>query len=357
MITRMAQQIGHLTQQMEELQELNNQQQAILGRLENAANRNTSFAPLPFNGGLNSNAVSWLHSFELYGAYTNTHNNAMCTPFALCLSGNAKLWFDRLPAATQTDWANLRAAFLDRYGPNNLDRTSLKREVLQNRTQGETENVDSFFNDIENKAAAIDLPEAEIVRLALRGLNKRYRIHLVSQTYNNLGQLRSKAAQIEHLLLSEHTPRVNVATEDKTSHILEQVLQQVGQLSDKVNNMSGNRARSPSPAIRSRSFCSYCQKDSHNTSQCWSKNGSNRQHVRCWDCGGNHYATHCTRNRQNSFTQRPENRYQRDRIDPQIRDRHDRNGQFNRRGQFNSQNTFYRRNQSPASRNVRFNLN
>ena len=286
--------------------------------------------PPTFYGTINSNGNSWLGSFETYCEFTNVNGDQKCRPFTLLITREAKIWFDRLPPGTKTDWNLLRAAFLERFGAQNEQQNYVRQEALYSRVQKPDESVDSYFSDVEQKASILNMAEPQLIRLALRGLNSKYKCHLITQNFDTLGQLRVKTQALEVLFQNDTKPETKVSSiTDLDTNIeiqnrlhkfevaLETLTTQISSLSANTNHDSRNRSqysnyrtdRSRSPVQYKASFCTKCQRNGHTIQQCWANIRPARPaNIQCWTCGQNHPQYMCPQRRSPS----PYNRDNRD---------------------------------------------
>ena len=126
-----------------------------------------------FTGSSDDDAESWLIKFNAWAQYQNIHNNGhrYGGAFRMALEGQAEVWFDALPNATQTNVQALNASFTNAFInvpiPWHLERELLKRCLEKN------ERFDAYLNDIVKLCRRLRKTDGETMHSFMRGLPPR----------------------------------------------------------------------------------------------------------------------------------------------------------------------------------------
>ena len=124
--------------------------------------------PGQFNGGINDNGQSWLAKFELWSQYKGVNNQRKLAAMALLLQQNAATWFQILPADRKDTFDNLRAAFVERYGQNQLTPRQRATRVWC-MEQRPTEPVQDFVASIVQAANEAGLTDEQRLQAVIKG--------------------------------------------------------------------------------------------------------------------------------------------------------------------------------------------
>lgn len=84
-----------------------------------------------FNGDGTENAQMWFQKLEFLLKNKNITDESACSTLPLLLNDNALNWFISLPDNVKENFIDLKAAFLDRYGPNKSTRWFMVSELYK----------------------------------------------------------------------------------------------------------------------------------------------------------------------------------------------------------------------------------
>ena len=153
----------------------------------------------------------------------------------LKLSDTAQDWLSTLPADKRNSFANLSAAFLDRFQPKELEQFRFAKELF-NQKQQPGQSVDAFITDLKKKADIVGMEAKSQLWAALNGLLP----HIASFVME-----RAVPESLDELLgyarVGEITRRNSSAGTSDTSALtlqLDQLNQQMVLLTSKMASMS-----------------------------------------------------------------------------------------------------------------------
>ena len=169
--------------------------------------------------------TDWLADFDRYAAETGrTSDDNKLFDLISHLDPEAKQWYQLLPDATKGDYAQLRAAFQERFSPTSQEILDL-RGALYTMKQSPTQKYRDFVREVQQKARAIALPDAEVLGICISGALPTLKPHLAM----------AKAATTSELLKLPIVVSDMVTTEDPTLSMLQI-------LNDKLDLVSVNQA-------------------------------------------------------------------------------------------------------------------
>ena len=275
----------------------------------------------PFDG--SGNVTDFLSDLERYFDDTNKVTDKDKINCLLHhLSGEARLWF-----RTQTDdkYDNLKASLQDRFGITTQQQHGIRTKIYSCR-QLPGESFKSFVGRIQQLARQIDMPEAEILPVALHGARPELRTHLSMAAPKTLSALlKLPLVADEDNLISDVNPQfeaLNAAMTEQMAKLGHQIAA-IGRNQQQRSRPSNRRpqqqrngtspgkffkpAKSPSrppqqqqqPQRRSnsrspsRTNCSKCGYDTCRGNPCpaWGKT--------CYKCGRPNHLSRCCRTKVN----------------------------------------------------------
>ncbi len=162
--------------------------------------------PSPFSGTRTPNDFSTKLTNMLTIWQPTPPVNATCSP--CCYRTGPPIGITDLPAATKANWAGLMQAFLQKYGPDGWIRlivgfqplmvisptakygpdalNLLQESQLLDRQQGANEFVDTYSVDTLNRLHMTALPQAEKLKIYLKGLQPYYRVQVLEKGADTL---------------------------------------------------------------------------------------------------------------------------------------------------------------------------
>jgi len=152
--------------------------------------------PGQFNGGISDNGQSWLAKFELWSQYKGVNNQRKLAAMPLLLQQNAATWFQILPADRKDTFDNLRAAFVERYGQNQLAPWQRATRVWC-MEQRPTEPVQDFVASIVQAANEAGLTDEQRLQAVIKGLRPSIRQYVLRQQPANIEELLAAAILAE----------------------------------------------------------------------------------------------------------------------------------------------------------------
>lgn len=181
--------------------------------------------PNKFNG--TSKGQSWIQEFDRWSKLHKLSNEQAAQALPFYLDGSAKLWFDGLPDATQTNYAQLKDAMTKRFASRHED-----DDIFI--TQAPTELAVEFLDRLQIKAASQNIPDHLRMRIAIKGFRQTLRNTILQrnpQTYEELRTAANIAERVEKD--AKQGAQINAITNDNI-----QILQDtINALTKKVENL------------------------------------------------------------------------------------------------------------------------
>ena len=263
-----------------------------------------------FSGTVNENANFWLQKFEALCHRQGIIGDDRLESFILLISGPCENWYMMLPHADRANYANLRAAFLDRFVNNN---NIAECDLFYSKKQKQNEPVSTYIDNMMSLGNKLRLDANSIIATIKCGLLEPIKIHVMSHNVNDAQALIQQAELAETYLVKPHgAQRVHfdtsvefptiysTKTEQQIADLqyanrdIKSMIQGISQQFEKlqVNTNSAhviNRSRSPTPhrsqdrymyetndanaryfvnAALSMPFCDYCSSQGHLVANC-----------------------------------------------------------------------------------------
>ena len=147
---------------------------ALIQGLKGLRSLNVSLSK--FDGSLYVN--DWLDDFDKYCVEVDRTNDAnKLYDLVSHLTGEAKAWYRLQPPATRDSYPDLRAAFKERYSPSQQETYEIRGKIYSLK-QGPLQKFADFARDVQLKARAINIPEAEIIGICIHGARPAIKSHL-----------------------------------------------------------------------------------------------------------------------------------------------------------------------------------
>jgi hypothetical protein len=190
-----------------------------------------SLGPPIFNGTLSQDAKTWLSSLEHFTAYKGIDNDKKLALFKLRLGETARDWLTTLPAEKQNNFDNLKAAFLERFQPKELEKFRFAKDIFNQKQQpGQT--VDAFITELKVKAAVVGMDAKSQLWAALNGLLPQISAYVVEHSPDNVDDV------LKYARIAEMTRGITISTSDDMSLKLEQLTQQMTFLTTQMSSMT-----------------------------------------------------------------------------------------------------------------------
>lgn len=178
--------------------------------------------PGHFSGHQQENGRDWLETFEIWAQCKGITDDVKASALALHLRDAAATWLRIQHTDVRSSWRDLRAAFLDRYGP---DRQAgwQKAGQIWTMTQQVGQPVLDFIDSVERVARDADIPAELQFAAVVNGLRPSIRAFVLRQSPENLDALRHAARLAERTELPSGT--------DDTAEAIRRIERQLAQLS------------------------------------------------------------------------------------------------------------------------------
>ena len=167
----------------------------------------TAFTPKPFSGAEKDcdKVEQWLTYLETYFAFRSIQGISRVQLFHLLMADSAADWLRSLDESVRTDYDQLMEAFRSRYSFSDLDRWK-KASSLWEKSQRDSESVDSFVTSILNTARMVPITDTNLIRFAvIRGLRPQIRLHVLQSSASDLDSV-VRAARVAEAALAASTP-------------------------------------------------------------------------------------------------------------------------------------------------------
>ena len=120
----------------------------------------------------------WLNDFDKYSVEIDRTSDAnKLYDLVSHLSGEAMQWYRLQTPATRDNYADLRASFKERYSPSQQEQFEVRGKIYSLK-QGPLQKFIDFAREVQLKARAINVPEAEIVGICIHGARPTIKSHL-----------------------------------------------------------------------------------------------------------------------------------------------------------------------------------
>ena len=247
--------------------------------------------PIPkditFSGERKENVQNFIHKLEAFTTYQNVPTSAMPALMPMVLTGRAFSWFQECSESTKATWTELKAALLQKYGPE--ARGFTQRATLLERTQLKQESVDDYTRDMVNRLTMAGVKDPEKWTRYVQGLRPSIRAYVLDKDPKSFDEAEQYALRGEDLRRLESNDATMTATE-----IVSQISQAFGRSTDAEENTQLKKKittledelrsfqtqsaarfaanpRQSSRTYNGRPFCHHCQKAGHYTNACWTR--------------------------------------------------------------------------------------
>jgi len=128
----------------------------------------SGISPPNFKGTATENAEVWLRHFGNYCTYKGYDEARTKALFKVMLIDTAAEWFDSVPQATQNNWDNLKAAFLQRYTTPEFMKYKHAHKLFNHKQEGKS--VDDYLAHMQRLARQINATDDMLRYAVLNGL-------------------------------------------------------------------------------------------------------------------------------------------------------------------------------------------
>lgn len=188
-----------------------------------------------FNGDGTENAQLWFQKLEFLLKNKNITDESACSTLPLLLNDNALNWFISLPDNVKENFIDLKAAFLDRYGPNKSTRWFMVSELYKMK-QEQNEKVLDFISKITASTMGLDIPQNQLKEIILQGLKPEIRQFILQKEENpNISNIQKYAKMAEEVCFGSQNTTVMSA--------IERIEDKLQQMTSTINSVTANRER------------------------------------------------------------------------------------------------------------------
>jgi hypothetical protein len=167
---------------------------AVAGAIQPQPSR---VAPQKFLGTSIENAAFWLQCFNTYCGHNHIDGDNRTGHFILFLAGPAQNWYLTLPDAVKQNWAQLSAAFTNRFA--NIENNIAQEELFYAKTQAQNEKAADFINDMMSLGNKLGLNVPTMLSTIKRNLSPELRAYVLSHNVADLTQLLQRAELFEQI--------------------------------------------------------------------------------------------------------------------------------------------------------------
>jgi hypothetical protein len=153
--------------------------------------------PQKFSGTSVENAAFWLQCFNTYCDHSHVEGDARTGHFMLFLAGPAQNWYLTLPDAVKQNWAQLSAAFTNRFA--NVENNVAQEELFYAKNQAPNEKAADFINDMMSLGNKLGLNVPTMLSTIKRNLLPELRAYVISHNVADLTQLLQRAELFEQI--------------------------------------------------------------------------------------------------------------------------------------------------------------
>ena len=137
-------------------------------RIEGGPPRASGLQPPVFSGSPTDDSDEWLQKFQRFVIFNGWTPEQQLNGFMMFLSGSALRFCQRQPPEVRANLEALQHALRRAYvSPH---QHFFRGQELNNRTQGPLEQLESYLDDIDARAARLQLTDAETMQCFVQGL-------------------------------------------------------------------------------------------------------------------------------------------------------------------------------------------
>ena len=151
-----------------------------------------------FSGSKNQNVEAFLDRFDRWCTNQNHGNDYKTRNFILCLDGEAFTAYKSLPAEIKNDYNALRRQLIEYYAPTCLP-SDEQYERINNMKMKRTDSVQSFFNQVMEKAENLDMSLDQKRVIFKNGLPKYIKKYIKQEKPATIWETLKRAKQAEEL--------------------------------------------------------------------------------------------------------------------------------------------------------------
>lgn len=155
-----------------------------------------SLGPDNFSGLAKEDLNKFLQTFELWATFRKYDEPTKVAALPLLLKESASIWYGTLRPAVKNDYNRLKAALLERYGPNQ-NQTWKNVADLWKMKQGEGQSCNDYISKIEQEANRLNCPPETTFMVAMNGLRPVIRQMVTIQNLSNLEHLKKLGRLVE----------------------------------------------------------------------------------------------------------------------------------------------------------------
>ena len=255
--------------------------------------RAAGLQPPIFKGSVHDDFDEWLVLFNRYATFNGRTPNQMLNGFMMFLGGSALRFCQRQTEEVRADLQALQQALREAFATPHQQ--FLRRQELNNRTQGPLEPLESYIDDIDTRASRLQLTNAETMQCFVQGLRQDLKEHVILQlpeTYAaavDAARLKNSLSRPNLSASVEHTPRVSTLPHSPTSNQSSSASpsnptyvtrEEFLNLQSRLNNMSpANTQQAIRPNVNTsfrnrrstdgRPICNRCDRVGHVASRCF----------------------------------------------------------------------------------------
>lgn len=158
----------------------------------------SSYLPPAFTGDSQENISQFIQKLECFSTFMNYTEEKIKALLPILLTGRAAAWYASLPSTSTDTWAALKAALVTKYGPNSIG--FLQQSILLDRSQGPTETISAYANDIYQRLSLTGTQDPESWKTFVKGLRPELKCHVLTRQPTSLDQAQQFALEAEQLL-------------------------------------------------------------------------------------------------------------------------------------------------------------
>ena len=208
----------------------------------------SSLIPEKFSGSDSENATCWWQQFMHYATYRGMSDDGQKSALPLLLKDKALDWYQSLSDNEKSTLANLKTAFLTRYGITAQNKWSKLNSFLDHR-QGPGESVADYLSYAKHQAKDLDIPDNQLQQIILRSVAQPIRTFILQKEPKTLKELEQAAL----LAASTLPPESDVPSVQTLISAIDNLEAKIDAKLDSVSksvSVASNLPRSPSPGPR-----------------------------------------------------------------------------------------------------------
>jgi hypothetical protein len=206
----------------------------------------TTLVPSPFTGRHHEDVLEFIKNFELWATFRKMDEESKLAALPLLLKDGAAMWYNTQPHDTHRNFADLRQALGDRYGPTKSDAWKRAAELWQMK-QSSKQSTDDFITSVQQAAQKLDVAVEQTFLVTLNGLRPNIRQHVIQHDPKTIDDIQKWGRLTEVSQEDTHDAEQHLRETVRELAAVKEELKQLQLTNLAAITASRHRSRSPTP--------------------------------------------------------------------------------------------------------------